>query len=204
MAAAFREVAAGFERRLGTDHGYTLAALNNLANVVSKRGDHAEAERVHRRLLELRRARHGPEHHDVAGSLQNLATMLARQQKYDEAAPLALSAHQMFGRVRGPRYANTALPLLTLAEIQLELHDWSAAEATAARAVMLLRESLPPGHFITAVAEGRLGRALAGQGRQHEAEMLLRESLRRLAESEADTTGYAAEIQAALDRITGH
>ena len=192
-----------FERRLGPSHGYTLNTRNNLAVHAAEAGDYETAIRQHRRILEVRRTEYGPESAPVAASLQNLGAALLRAGRPEEAAPLARQAHEIYRELRGPRHFRTALPLLTLAEIQLDREAWAEALSTAREASSILEDALPEGHYVAAVALGRVGRALAGLGRADEAAPLLRSSLASLRSAEADTDRYIGEMQAALDRLGG-
>jgi tetratricopeptide (TPR) repeat protein len=62
-----------------------------------------------------------------------------------------------------------ALPLLSLSGIHLEQREPIAAEAAAREALVTLNAALPAGHYITAVADCRVARALVAQGRTGEA-----------------------------------
>ena len=50
----FRKCLAERQRTLGTDHIDSLAAMNNLANLLHDRGNNAEAETLHQQALEAR------------------------------------------------------------------------------------------------------------------------------------------------------
>jgi tetratricopeptide (TPR) repeat protein len=157
---------------------------------------------VQRQLLDVRRAKYGAASSETAASMQNLAAALAKLDRSEEATAFARQAHEDFLDALGPGYWQSALPLLTLAEIHLNQREWARAAAAATKAVEMLTQSLPTGHFITAVAEGRLGRARAGEGRYADAEVLLRRSLAMLEASEADTERFRAEMRTALAGIS--
>jgi hypothetical protein len=61
------------------------------------------------------------------------------------------------------------LPLVSLASIHLTERRPAAAEAAAREALTTFADALPEGHYITAVADCRLARALVAQGRKGEA-----------------------------------
>lgn len=165
-AAAYREALPVLERTLGRDHFITQNSWNNLAIVLSGMGAYREAEDVHRRVLAHRA---GPEgdvrDRDVAGSLQNLAAVLLRQERYAEADSLASEAYHIYRDQAPPGSHLPALPLLSQAEIRLVSGDPAGAEVASRTAVEILSPALPDGHYVTAMAECRLGLALARQGR---------------------------------------
>ena len=160
------------ERRLGEEHGITLASLNNLAVLRQKAGDLAGAEALHRRVLDVRLRVRGPEHLEVAGSYQNLATIVAMQERYAEAETLHLRALEVYRKAVGPRSYLLALPSLSLSSIYLKSGRYASAEASARQAQSTLSDALPEGHYITAVAECRIAQALAARERFGEAEPL--------------------------------
>ena len=51
----FRNCLSERQRTLGADHIDTLAAMNNLANLLHDRGENLEAETLHQQVLEARR-----------------------------------------------------------------------------------------------------------------------------------------------------
>lgn len=179
----YRKAIATLERALGEEHVTTLSALNNLAVTLYEVGRIDEEEDILRRVLAIRTQQAGVWSRDVAETMQNLAASLNRQGKDAEAEKLLTRAHRIFVAVLPDGHHLTAFPLLTRSSMELDRRDFAAAEATTREARGILTEALTPGHFATAMAECRLGRALAGQGRHTEAEPLLRESTRVVAEA---------------------
>ncbi len=160
----YRRAIEQLEMAFGPHHNETLSTRNNLAVTLQEVGDYKEAEKVLRENLEIRIATEGDQSEDVATTLQNLAVNLQRQGRLDEAEALLTRAHAIYTAVLGPDRYQTAYPLLTRSGIQLERGDFEGARASAGEAVRILRTALPEGHFATAVAECRVGRALAGLG----------------------------------------
>ena len=161
------------DRTLGPEHSETVGARNNLAFSLLRTGEPARAEEVLREVLRQRIAKNGEEHADVADALQNLAAALNQQRKLDEAEATLDRAHEVYEAVLEPGHFLIAYPLLTLSEIRLERGDHAGAESAASEATRILRDALPEGHYATAVAECRWGRALAGIGRTAEASLYL-------------------------------
>ena len=57
---------------LGPTHPVTAQSLNNLAEALRTDGQRDEAEKLHRRAIEIRRTRLSPNHPELAESLSNL------------------------------------------------------------------------------------------------------------------------------------
>lgn len=72
----FRTCLAERQRVLGPEHIDTLAAMNNLANLLHDRGKNAEAGSLHRVALDARERTLGPDHPHTFASLNNLALVL--------------------------------------------------------------------------------------------------------------------------------
>jgi len=200
--ADFRRAIDILERRLGAEDPNTTAAMNNLALLLASRGELAGAESLQRRVLDIRRRTLGEDHRETASGMQNLAAVLSREGKYDEAEQLLGRASEIYRRTLLPGNQLVAFPLLTQADIRLRRSDYPGAESSAREAARILREALPDGHWITAVAECRLGRALAGQGRLEEARPLLEGAAEDLADREGTPQEkYLGACRAALARL---
>ncbi|MDP2480830.1 MAG: serine/threonine-protein kinase [Candidatus Palauibacterales bacterium] len=190
------------ESRLGPENPNTTAAMNNLALLMASRGELAGAESLQRRVLDIRRRTLGEEHRETASAMQNLAAVLSREGEYDEAEDLLGRASEIYRRTLLPGNQLVAYPLLTQADIRLKRSNFRGAETSARRAVRILRQALPEGHWVTAVAECRLGRALAGQGRLDEARPLLEGAAGELADREGTPQQkYLTACRAALARL---
>jgi tetratricopeptide (TPR) repeat protein len=201
--ALYREALPVLDRTLGREHRNTHASWNNLGIVLSEAEDFAGAEQVHRRLLEMRRQLSGgDENRDVAASLQNLAATLIRQSRFAEAESLSLAAHDIYLRTTPEGHYLRAFPLLTIAEGRLLQNDGEGTERIARQALAILRDVLPPTHFATAVAECRIGAALALQGRLAEARPLVLAALTTLESNEQTPERLTRECARARDGLT--
>jgi tetratricopeptide (TPR) repeat protein len=63
----------------------TLASISNLAISLGYQGKYAEAEAMHRQMLQLKETVLGKDHPDTLRSINNLAESLRQQGKYAEA-----------------------------------------------------------------------------------------------------------------------
>ena len=173
----YREALPVLERTLGEQHAHTLANWNNLGIVLAEADDLDGAEEVQRRILALRRDRYSTdEHYEVGTSLQNLASLLVRGSRLAEADSLARQAEGIFRAVVGDGHYTVAFSLITQSEAALRRGQGAHAERIVRHAIQILEPQFGTG-FPTAAARCRLGRAIALQGRGHEAEPLLVSSL---------------------------
>jgi serine/threonine-protein kinase len=192
------------ERTLGPEHTSVLSARNNLALRLRDMGDLSGAEAILRDLLWLRIEQRGEESAETGRALQNLAAIVERQGRFEEADSLLGRAHAAFvGSLPAGHYL-TAFPLLTRSGIQLQLGDQAAAARTARQVTGILEAALPEGHYATAVARCRLGRALIGIGREREGRELLTVAADAMAEAPSTPPEYEAEcLRALVDTFEG-
>jgi CHAT domain-containing protein/tetratricopeptide (TPR) repeat protein len=147
------------EHTEGTQTGRVLTALGLIAQ---RRGDFAAAERHLRRALDL-----AEEPGNQLAGRKNLVMLLIDQRRLADAHELAgqtlEKAIEWFG-ASDPRIGRA---LLIYVKAVREQGHYSDAEQLARRAVTLLGQAYPDDH---ADAANELGLALAGQGKQAEAE----------------------------------
>lgn len=160
------------EAKLGKEHSSTIGALNNLGYLYHKREDLAGAERVHRELLARNLARHGAMHRLVADSYQNLGGALTYQGRYEESLPLHREAYNTFRVVLNEDNYVIAIPLLSIAFVELQRGDLPRAEA-AAREAMERLASGNGGRYLDGAARCLLGVTLEQQGRAEEGAALV-------------------------------
>ena len=175
--AYFQEAIEGLERTLGADHGHRLATMGNLAVLRLNAGNLAGAEKLLAQIVDVAERVHGELHPALAGYLQNHATVLVRLERIDEARVTYERVAGIYRETLATDNYARALPLLSLAGIHLTQNRPGEAEFTAREALEILNTALPEGHFITAVAECRMGRSLEKQGRHQEAEPFYERSI---------------------------
>ncbi len=170
----YRSAIEMYTHSLGADHRETLnareglaLALNRIAHWKDRVGPAEEAERILRQVLARRIALFGEEDVSVAQSRQRLAVVLYGKGQFDEAERLTVLA------ARVPQHNLTTYPLMTRCGIQLARSDYERAEATCRETIRIMSATLPREHYGRALAQCRLGRALAGQKRYQEAEAIL-------------------------------
>jgi tetratricopeptide (TPR) repeat protein len=159
----FLEAIPVLEARLGKEHSSTLAALNNLGFLHSRRGDQAKAEQIHAELLERQIAKHGRLHRNVADSYQNLAGAITHLGRYDESIPLHREAYRVYREVLNEDNFLIAFPLLSISYAELKRGNSGASEEAAREALQRFQATVP-GSFLEGVAHCLTGLALEQQG----------------------------------------
>ena len=119
--------------------------MTGLAKMANRRGDHAEARRLHEAVLAERMANEGPESPDIAMDLMNLGADALYEERFAQAEALAQRAHAMLERTLGPRHPRSIYVdnVLALAQAGISGHV-EAAIGTMAADVDLARATLPP------------------------------------------------------------
>jgi hypothetical protein len=100
------------------EHAATLASASNLASSLSRQGKHAEAERIHREVLGVRRRVLGAEHPDTLTSENNLAVSLSYQGRHAEAAEMLTATVESKRRVLGSAHPDTLATARSLEVVQ--------------------------------------------------------------------------------------
>lgn len=163
------------EARLGPNHGSTLSALNNLGYLYHGQGNLGGAERLHRELLTRKIAKYGEQHSAVADSYQNLGGALTHQGRYDESLPMHRKAYETFKAVLNDDNYVIAVPLLSIAYVQLQLGAPSAAEAAAREALDRFQAAAAVRH-LQGVAQCLVGVSLERRGQAAEGSALVADS----------------------------
>ncbi|RME85316.1 MAG: tetratricopeptide repeat protein, partial [Zetaproteobacteria bacterium] len=105
------------------DRALVAKSLDDLARVLHERGDLAEAERLHREALMIRKEAYGDRHPDVARSLNNLANVLYQRGDLAEAERLYREALEVLKAVHGDRHPDVATSLNNLASVLYQRGD---------------------------------------------------------------------------------
>lgn len=172
--ARFRE-ALDIQRAAGDNVTDIARTVSSLGLLLASQRRYDEAEAFLREALERNRRWLGENHADVADDWSNLATLLFAREDLggaESAARAALAIQYSLGRGSHPDTAHT---LHTLGVVRYRLDELVGAEE-ALRAALEIRRANLPGHRLTAMTCGELGRCLTAQGRFEEAEPLLDEA----------------------------
>jgi serine/threonine-protein kinase len=166
----FVEAIERLEGPLGSDHKHVLDTKRNLAAIRTLNGNFEGAIALSRELVESgERIYGGPDHPQLSTSLQNLGAALLRANRLDEARTILERAAAINRAWLTEDNYLRVLPHLSLTSVHLTQRRPAAAEAAAREALKTFAIALPEAHYITAVADCRLARALVAQGRKGEA-----------------------------------
>ncbi|MCK5521695.1 MAG: tetratricopeptide repeat protein, partial [Thiomargarita sp.] len=159
-----RRALAIIEKVLGAEHPDTATSLNNLALLLSNKGDYDSAEPLYRRALAIREKVLGAEHPDTAQSLNNLALLLSKKGNYDGAEPLYRRALAIHKQVLGAEHPSTATSLNNLALLLSNKGDYDGAEPLYRRALAIREKVLGAEHPDTATSLNNLAALLDNKG----------------------------------------
>jgi hypothetical protein len=112
--------------------------MNNLSNTLNFEGHYAEAEKLLRRTLDIKRRVLGPEHPETLRSMVNLATSMLHEGHYADAEKLERETLDIRRRVLGLEHPDTALSMYNLAVLELRM-------AKRDEALRLLRDAVNHG-----------------------------------------------------------
>jgi tetratricopeptide (TPR) repeat protein len=168
-------------RVLGPEHPETLNSMNNLAVVYYSQGKYAQAEALFSQTLEIERRVLGPEHPDTLDTLSVFASMYQRQGKYVQAETHAAQALAGRRHALGSEHPDTIAAATDLALAYFSQGKFAASEPLAREALEFNRKKQPE-DWQRFRAESLLGASLAGQKKYAEAEPLLLEGYRGMAE----------------------
>ena len=118
--AAFLRMNSAYERRarlLGDEHPATLAAMSNLAVMLSKLGRHDEAANLQEKVLMWRKNFFGDEAPETLTAMNNLAMMLSDLKRHDEALKLQEKVLALRQKKFGDEHPDTIRAMNNLATL---------------------------------------------------------------------------------------
>jgi tetratricopeptide (TPR) repeat protein len=153
----------------------SIAPKTFLAQVYLDRGDTEKAGRLASEASQELRS-YGGDRFSLAQSLIDLGNIRRLEKRYTDADALIREGTNLYVEALGDDHPNVAYGLASLAMSHCDQGRYDLAEQDARAAVNIV-EKLPQGHY-RAGAYSALGVILNRMGRPHEAEPLLRETLR--------------------------
>ncbi len=160
----------------GDEHPEVAESLYHLARATADGKRMAEAERMHREALAVRRRLLGDDL-ATAQSLDGLSILLVSAGRYEEAAPLLEEALRIRRGALGNDHFDVARTITELGEVNLTWGDYVKAETCFREQVRILRKLYPDGSVDLAFAISDLGTTLEMLDRFVEAEELQREAM---------------------------
>ncbi|HEX6315324.1 MAG TPA: tetratricopeptide repeat protein [Gemmatimonadaceae bacterium] len=177
----------------GLGHGLTA-----LAELLSARGDHVEAEAIMREVFDLELRTFGPKGPRIAGAHEALADELARQRRFDEALPLRRRALQLWTDAVGPRHAAVASATYGLARMLIESGGFAEADSLTQAVIELRTELHGRASPVVGITYSLRGELLVRQRRYAEAETALQTALEIL---RAQQSEQHVDVRTALARL---
>jgi tetratricopeptide (TPR) repeat protein/predicted Ser/Thr protein kinase len=144
-------------------------ALNELASTLTDLGRFEEAERLHRRALEIDQAYFGPTHTEVATDYCHLATLSLRRGRPAEGLALADSCLRLRRDVMDPTHPEIALALVCRAALLQDLGRFDDAGRDLDEAILALNSRFGPKHRATQEALASLASLRLAEERAAEA-----------------------------------
>ena len=166
--------------RLADESGITeptARLMNDLAGYYFARAQHAQAEPLMRRGLEIAEKSFGPAHPKVAIQLNNLAQLLQATNRLSEAEPIMRRALEIDEKSFGPEHPDVATALNNLAGLLKATNRPAEAKPLMRRALAIDEKSFGPDHPRVATELNNLAQLLQATNRPAEAEPLMRRAL---------------------------
>jgi CHAT domain-containing protein/tetratricopeptide (TPR) repeat protein len=141
------------------------------------RGEYAEAQRIVREQLAIRKRLLGDRHADVGVSWNNLSTALYATGRYAEAEADCRNAVAIFRELYGEESPNVAVGLSSLGMMLKDQGEYAAADSVLRRSLAINRRIHPEPHTDTVLSLGNLASVLQAEGDLRGTEALYREAL---------------------------
>jgi len=160
----------------------TASILNNLAVVHWQRGAWTDAEPMYRESLSLRRRFYPEGHSEIAISLIGLGSVLHKMDRNLDAEPHLREAIEIFQQRYGSDDPNVANASAVLGQVLFSLEQYEASGEAYRRSLDICRRVFGDDHARTAEQEVGLALSMSRLGQHQEAEALLINGHRILAE----------------------
>ena len=191
-----RQAIAVQRKAVGESHPNLALFIGNLAALLYDKGESQAAIEAAREALNIQRKLLHAEHPQIADGAAMLAYWSMQTGNYAEAEALLDECLAIREKVVGASHPDVASALTLKATVQLETGRYADALVTAQTARAILEANFATDHWRVAAAKNVEGAALAGLGNYAEAERLLLQTDKVLAE--APMPGVAEQSQARL------
>jgi len=195
-----RKAFAVAQRFYGGEHPDVALAMLHLAiTIVNTKPD--EAENLFRQTLDQRRKFFGDSHTETAWSLFYLGDTLMRKEDYGQAVGCAREILSWRERSIPATHSVINSALLLSARCSLAINQPAKAEMLLRECLALRLETLPPGHWLIATAEGYLAESLLQMERFDEAAPLLQKSYQTLLAKLGENHEHTKQAQTRLENF---
>lgn len=172
-----RETLALTRRQLGDNHPLVASAHNGLGRILEAKREFPAARQEFQQALDILRGLNQSSGWTWAQINLNLAMLELDSGDYVEAERLTRQSLDRFGALGGESTPLFATGLIELAEDRLFQHDPQDAEPLLRQALKIRQEAFRPGHPAIIFVQTRLGEALTADGKEAQAEPVLRQAV---------------------------
>ncbi|HEX6134644.1 MAG TPA: serine/threonine-protein kinase [Longimicrobiales bacterium] len=185
--ALFRAELPGLREDSRDDVAFLTWGEESIAELLERRGDLTEGERLRRHVYDLRAQYLGRDHTSTAGAQMLLGITILSAGRLEEAHAHLTEAAEIYRRALGTRHPAYAISQVNLSDSYLALGQRAAADTALGTALSIRGERYGPTSHGYIDALRRRGIVRARMGRYEEAEAMLDEAL-RIAESQGYTS----------------
>ncbi|MEH2157830.1 tetratricopeptide repeat protein [Nostoc sp.] len=189
------------KNRLGLEHRYVAASLNNLALLYESTGRYSQAEPLYQQVLELTKRLVGNNHRDFADGINSLAGLYNSTGRYSEAEPLYLQALALRKRLLGDNHPDVATSLNNLAAVYSSTRRYSEAELLFQQALELRKRLLGDNHPYVADSLNNLALVYESTECYSKAEPLYQQALELTKRLLGDNHPHVAQTMNNLARL---
>jgi tetratricopeptide (TPR) repeat protein len=197
----YRQALAMQRELLGEVHPDVANTLNNLAFLQYDRGNTKGALATEREALAIYRKLFPHDHPDVAAVTNRIGFWLTLAGDFEEADRHIQEGLAMRRRLFGDANPNVASSLENLAILQVAMHRYPEALASARSSAAIFTSALSAEHWKTAIAESAEGAALTGLGEYDQAEKLLLHSYGILSRDAFVSAAFRSLARGYLDTL---
>ncbi|MDQ2867842.1 MAG: tetratricopeptide repeat protein [Verrucomicrobiota bacterium] len=172
----FREAEKLTDRNRNPEEWATVE--HSLADLLFAQGRYAEAEKLFRRVIEVRTRVLGPQHADTLESRHRLIYALTEQAKHAEAEKEAREVLRLREKSLGPENADTVVSRYNFANALVHEGKYPEAETIYHDVIKVDIRILGPEHFRTIAARDGLANVLDYEGKNTEAQTLYRDVIK--------------------------
>ena len=165
------------QKNFGDSHPNYATAINNLALLNHRMGNHNKAEPLYKQALEIRKKTLGKNHPEYATSLSNLASLYKTTSRYEQAEKLFVEAMNIQQKVLGEHHPAFATTINNLAVLYDHMGNYDKAMPLFLKAAEIKKTSLGATHPEYATSLNNLAGLYKNIGRYKDAILLYQESL---------------------------
>ncbi|KAK1833525.1 hypothetical protein QBC39DRAFT_302939 [Podospora conica] len=173
------------KKTLGDKDLLTLAALDNLGVTLAAWYRYQESLELHQQVLAARTELLGPTHLDTITTKANLGTVLLELGRHEECKTSMTEVCLQRQKQLGKEHPWTLLAMCYLIRVNIQLGLLDEAEKMAEWGTQAAIRSLNEKHLGVFMGQGCLAQIYAATGREKEAEVLTRQIIKGMEESES-------------------